>query len=307
MSMPVPRRQMTENMSFSELAWGAWRLRDSTDIKDSSDILALIEACLDLGITTFDHADIYGDYGCEALFGEALAQKPALRDRMEIVTKCDIALISPARPEHRIKHYNTSPAHIIESVEQSLRNLWTSHIDLLLIHRPDPLMNADEVADCFAALRKDGKVRHFGVSNFTPAQFDLLQSRMDSPLVTNQVEASVLETAAIFDGVLDQMQQQRAHPMIYSPLGGARLFTGKDDPQTLRLRPVLERMAEKYTLPGIAEVAIAWLLQLPCRPVPVIGTMKAARIRDAAGACHVTFDRQDWFEILQASRNQEVA
>ncbi len=306
MSSPVSRRQMTKDLSFSQLAWGAWRLHDSADIRNAGDILALVHACLDAGITTFDHADIYGGYGCEAYFGEALGKAPELRRKMEIVTKCNVALVKDARPDHRINHYNTTKAHILQSVENSLRNLATDHIDMLLIHRPDPLMIADEAAEAFNALRRSGKVRYFGVSNFTPSQFNLLQSRLDVPLATNQVECSVLELTPIFDGTFDQMQQNRIHPMIWSPLGGARLFNAANDVKANRVRPVLEQMRDKYTLPGIAEVAIAWLLHLPCQPIPVLGTMKAHRIAGATQSCSVQFDRQDWFEILVAAQGHPV-
>ncbi|UKV16482.1 aldo/keto reductase [Thalassospiraceae bacterium SW-3-3] len=306
MSSPVSRRRMTKDLSFSQLAWGAWRLRNSSDIKNTADILALVHACLDAGISTFDHADVYGGYGCEAYFGGALAKAPELRSKMEIVTKCSVALVKDTRPDHRINHYNTTKAHILLSVENSLRNLATDYIDMLLIHRPDPLMIADEVAEAFNELHRMGKVRHFGVSNFTPSQFNLLQSRLDTPLATNQVECSVLELAPIFDGTFDQMQQKQTHPMIWSPLGGARLFNTKADPTVDRVRPVLERMRDKYNLPGIAEVAIAWLLRLPCQPVPVLGTMKAHRIADAAASCGIQFDRQDWFEILVAAQGHSV-
>ena len=306
MSSPVSRRRMTKDLSFSQLAWGAWRLRNSSDIKNTADILALVHACLDAGISTFDHADVYGGYGCEAYFGEALAKAPELRRKMEIVTKCGVALVKDTRPDHRINHYNTTKAHILQSVENSLRNLATSHIDMLLIHRPDPLMIADEIAEAFNELRRAGKVRHFGVSNFTPSQFNLLQSRLDVPLATNQVECSVLELAAIFDGTFDQMQQNRIRPMIWSPLGGARLFNTENDVVAKRLRPVLERMRDKYALPGIAEVAIAWLLHLPCQPVSVLGTMNAHRIACATQSCSVQLDRQDWFEILVAAQGHPV-
>jgi len=306
MSSPVSRRQMAKDLSFSQLAWGAWRLRNSADIRNTGDILELVHACLDSGITTFDHADVYGGYECEAYFGEALAKAPELRRKMEIVTKCGVALVKDTRPDHRINHYNTTKAHILQSVENSLRNLATNHIDMLLIHRPDPLMIADEIAEAFNELRRAGKVRHFGASNFTPSQFNLLQSRLDVPLATNQVECSVLELAAIFDGTFDQMQQSRIPPMIWSPLGGARLFNTENDVAAKRLHPVLERMRDKYALPGIAEVAIAWLLHLPCQPVPVLGTMKAHRIADATLSCCAQLDRQDWFEILVAAQGHPV-
>ncbi|MDP2697988.1 aldo/keto reductase family oxidoreductase [Thalassospira sp.] len=306
MKSQVARRKMAADLEFSQLAWGAWRLRGSEDVSDADDVLRLIETALDHGITTFDHADIYGRYQCESFFGQAMAKAPHLRRRMEIVTKCNIALLGDARPEHRIGHYNTSKAHVLQSIDNSLRNLHTDHIDALLLHRPDPLMIADEVADAFATLRQSGKVRHFGVSNFTPSQFDLLQSRLDQPLMTNQVECSVVELAPIFDGTFDQMQQHRVFPMIWSPLGGARLFSGQNDDAAARLRPILENLRAKYGLPGVAEVAIAWLLHLPCQPLPVLGTMKPTRIIDATQACGIEFDRQDWFTILVAAQGHPV-
>lgn len=304
--MSLSRRKLADDLSFSTLAWGAWRLKNSPDINNGDDILRLVETALDLGITTFDHADIYGNYGCEELFGSALAQTPHLRQKMEIVTKCDIALVCDARPENRINHYNTTKEHIIASVESSLRNLRTDHIDALLLHRPDPLMIADEVADAFGTLNRAGKVRYFGVSNFTPSQFNLLQSRLDTPLVTNQVECSVLELKPLFDGTFDLMQQNRVSPMIWSPLGGSRLFRDKDDAVAAHLRPVLEEMRAKYNAPGIAEIAIAWLLSLPCNPIPVLGTMKPERLKDATTACDIKLQRQDWFAILVAAQGHPV-
>lgn len=306
MSAPVSRRQLAENLSFSSLAWGTWRLRNSPDISGVDDIIRLMQTALDVGITTFDHADIYGNYGCEEYFGDALATVPHLRHQMEIITKCDIALVCDARPDHRINHYNTSKPHIIESVERSLRNLRIDHIDTLLLHRPDPLMVADEVADAFNQLQRDGKVRYFGVSNFKPSQFNLLQSRLEQPLVTNQVECSVLELDPIFDGTFDLMQQNRVRPMIWSPLGGARLFKDKDDAVAAHLRPILEEMRVKYDVAGIAEIAVAWLMALPCQPIPVLGTMKPERIRAATQACAMTMDRQDWFAILVAAQGHPV-
>ena len=157
---------------LSEFIQGYWRLADWK--MSPSQILDFLKQHLDLGISSVDHADIYGNYSCEQLFGEALALEPALRQQIEIVTKCDIKLLSDKYPQRTVKHYDTSAAHILASVENSLRNLHTDYLDLLLIHRPDPLMNADEVAQTFQQLKACGKVRHFGVSNFTPYQFDLL-------------------------------------------------------------------------------------------------------------------------------------
>lgn len=195
----------------SRLVAGLWRLA-SWGLRDA-ELLDLIHACLDLGITTFDHADIYGGYTNEELFGRALALEPALRERMQLVTKCGIKLVSAHRPAHTFHCYDTSQAHIVASVENSLRLLGTDCLDLLLIHRPDPLLDADEMAEAFAALRQAGKVLHFGVSNFTPWQFDLLASRLDFPLVTNQVEVSVLHLETLHDGTLDQCQRLGIAPM----------------------------------------------------------------------------------------------
>lgn len=174
-------------------------------------LLTFIEQHVELGVTTADHADIYGGYACEQAFGDALRLKPALRQSLELVSKCGIA--TTAKPGNPIGHYITDRDHIVQSAEQSLRHLHTDYLDLLLIHRPDPLMDADDVAEAFVALHKSGKVRHFGVSNFTPAQFQLLQSRLPFSLATNQVEISPIHQPAILDGTLDQCQQLRIKPM----------------------------------------------------------------------------------------------
>ena len=201
--MMVSRIEMAKGGPFlSRMALGLWRLADWG--LDDVQLLDLIHASLELGITTFDHADIYGDYACEQLFGRALLREPSLREGMQLVTKCGIKLVSARRPEHGIKHYDTSRAHIIASAENSLRMLNTDHIDLLLIHRPDPLMDAGEIATAFTALREAGKVLHFGVSNFTPSQFELLASRLDFTLVTNQVELSPMNMEVLHDGTIDQ-------------------------------------------------------------------------------------------------------
>jgi len=288
---------------FSRLVAGMWRLAN-WGLSDA-ELLNLIHACLDLGITTFDHADIYGNYACEERFGRALALEPALRERMQIVTKCGIKLISANRPTHRLKHYDTSRAHLLASVENSLRMLGTNRLDLLLIHRPDPLLDADEVAEAFAALRQAGKVLHFGVSNFLPWQFDLLASRLDFPLVTNQVEASVLHLDALHDGTLDQCQRLGIAPMAWSPLGGGRLFRGEDR-QAARVYQALTEVGEQLGNASPDQVALAWLLRHPARILPVLGTGKVERIRQATQAGTLQLSREQWFTIWSASTGVEV-
>ncbi|MCM7884309.1 aldo/keto reductase [Enterobacter sichuanensis] len=284
---------------FSRFLMGYWRLMDWN--MSPLQLASFIEEHIDLGVTTVDHADIYGGYQCEAAFGEALRLVPALRDRMEIVTKCGIA--TTAKPEHALGHYITDSAHIIKSAEQSLVNLATDRIDLLLIHRPDPLMDADEVAEAFLNLHQSGKVRHFGVSNFTPAQFALLQSRLPFTLATNQVEISPVHQPLLLDGTLDQLQQLRIRPMAWSCLGGGRLF---NDDEFQPLRNELETVARELNAGSIEQVVYAWILRLPSKPLPIIGSGKIERVRAALGAEALQMTRQQWFRIRKAALGYDV-
>ena len=287
----------------SRLALGMWRLADAG--LTSSQTLALVEGCLDIGVTTIDHADVYGDYLCEERFGVALAAKPSLRDDLQLITKCGIKLVSPNRPAHRIKHYDTSRAHIVASVENSLTRLRTERIDVLLIHRPDPLMDVDEVAQAFIDLKRAGKVLYFGVSNFSNGQFDLLASRLPFPVVTNQVEFSVLRTDPLTDGTFDQCQRLRIAPMAWSPLGGGRLLHGKDQ-RTNGLRAALTQVGAELGGQTPERLALAWVMAHPARVVPVIGTSKLERVRDAAAAADVSLTREQWFIILKAATGADV-
>ncbi len=304
--MTVPRIHLhPDGPAFSRVAWGAMRINQDVDSQNPRELLRKIEECLEVGVTTFDHADIYGDYNCEALFGAALAEKPTLRPGIELVSKCGIMPVSRQRPERRVAHYNTGRRHIIDSTEASLKNLRTDYLDLLLIHRPDALMDADETAEALNRLRADGKIRHYGVSNFSPWQFDLLQSRLDQPLVTNQVEVSVLRMDALHDGTLDQCQRLRVSPMAWSPLGGNALFMGEDE-RSRRLRDTLGSVANELGAQGIDQVALAWVLRHPSRPLPVLGTNRIARIRTLAAAIGLRLDRQQWYAIWEASAGHRV-
>jgi predicted oxidoreductase len=257
---------------------------------------------MELGVTTFDHADVYGGYTAEGLFGEALALKPSLRDHLQLVGKAGIKVVSPRRPHHRVHHYDTSAAHLLWSVDNSLRELRADHLDLLLIHRPDSLMDADEVAGAFEQLRAAGKVRHFGVSNFTTSQFDLLNDRF--ALVTNQIELHPLQRAPLHDGTLDQMQKLRLRPMIWSPVAGGALFTGVDD-AARRVQGALNAVARRHGVEP-ATIAYAWLLRLPSKPVPVAGSRRIAALREAVAALQVSLDAEDWTEIWEAACGHEV-
>ncbi|WP_378080282.1 aldo/keto reductase family oxidoreductase [Aeromonas bestiarum] len=285
--------------TFSRLIMGYWRLMEWQ--LSPAALLDLMKYHLDLGVTTLDHADIYGGYQCEEAFGKALRLEPSLRERMEIVSKCGIALT--ARPEHALNHYNTGKAHIIASAEASLHKLGTDHLDLLLIHRPDPLMDADEVADAFITLRQAGKIKHAGVSNFTPRQFELLQSRLPFPLVTNQLEISPLNQSTTLDGTLDQCQQLRIKPMAWSCLGGGRLFNGQE---YAPLRAELEQIRHEVGAQHIEQLVYAWVMMLPSQPLPLIGSGKRERIAAAVAAESIQLTRQQWFRIRKAALGYDV-
>jgi len=265
--------------------------------------LRWIEQALDLGVTSFDHADIYGGYTVEALFGEALAAAPALRQRMQIVSKCGIKLVSANRPGHGIKSYDSSRAHVMASVEASLKALRTEHIDLLLIHRPDSLMDPDELADTFVQLKATGKVRAVGVSNHRPSQLAMLHRR--HALVTQQIELSPLQLQALDDGTLDQCVDLGLRPMIWSPMGGGRLFTGTD-PQAVRVRAVLGALAAQHGV-SAATIVYAWILRHPSRPVPITGSHRIEALAEAVAALSLRLSAQDWYRVWQASTGHEVA
>ncbi|EKO3492374.1 aldo/keto reductase family oxidoreductase [Vibrio fluvialis] len=293
----------SQGPEFSELVQGYWRLGEWG--MTAQERLTFLKQHLELGITTVDHADIYGNYECEQLFGEALALEPSLREQLQIVTKCDIKLCSAKFPERKINHYDTSAAHIYQSVNNSLERLRVNEIDVLLIHRPDVLMDADEVAEAFTELHKVGKVKHFGVSNFSPAQFELLQSRLGKPLVTNQVEINPLNFDVAHDGTLDQMQMLRTRPMAWSCLGGGAIFNG-DSEQAQRVRAVLEELREELGAESIDQVIYAWVRALPAKPLPIIGSGKIERVQAAVDALDLTLSREQWYRVWVASKGHGV-
>ena len=299
--MSIPRLQIApQGPTLSRIVLGLWRLADWNMTPQQR--VALLEQALELGISSVDQADIYGDYQSESLFGEALALAPQLRERLQIVTKCGIKLVSGNRPSHHLQHYDTSCAHIIASAENSLRHMRIETIDVLLIHRPDPLMNADEIAEAFQHLQQSGKVKYFGVSNFSPSQFELLASRF--PLVTNQVELSLLQMTALQDGTLDLCQRKRIAPMIWSALAGGRLVHDTTE-QGLRVRQVLDAMAQDLGVVA-STVALAWILQHPSAPIVLTGSGRIAALREAVAATNVTLTREQWFRLWCASAGKNV-
>ncbi|WP_087024383.1 aldo/keto reductase [Thaumasiovibrio subtropicus] len=292
-----------DGLQFSPLIQGYWR-QMAWNMSPQA-LLTFIEQHLELGITTVDHADIYGDHQCEAAFGKALALSPSLRDQLEIVTKADIRIPSSPIGQVRTAHYDTSAAHLRESVENSLKHFHTDHLDVLLIHRPDFLMNADEVAREFESLKQSGKVRHFGVSNFTPSQFELLQSRLDDALITNQVEFNPVNMGVLEDGTFDQLQMHRVKPMIWSCLAGGAIFA-KETAQTQRLYDTLATIGEELGGVGIDQVIFAWILKMPVNPLPILGTSNIERVKDAVNALSLTLTHEQWYRIWVASKGHGV-
>ncbi|MBL4785453.1 MAG: aldo/keto reductase [Cohaesibacteraceae bacterium] len=291
-------------VSMSSLVWGTWRcLKQFNDTQSFARFLHELQI---LGVTTLDTADIYGGHGAEAFLGQALREMGTAANVFQIVSKGGIRTASDRFTHIETGHYDSSPAYIRRSVERSLRELGRQTLDLFLIHRPDYLMDASETGDALDNLINDGLAKSVGVSNFSTSQFNLLQSGMTNRLVTNQIEYSPLETMALDDGRLDQMQFVKLRPMCWSPLGAGRLFEPKGK-QAIRVRFALERLSDKYDLSGIDAAAIVWTLRHPSRPVPVIGTGRIDRIGNVLRAVSKTIEHEDWYRILVASRGKDMA
>jgi len=299
----MQRIKLGDSLQLSQIIYGMWRLGDDSDTTVKH-VQAKIEACLDQGITSFDQADIYGGYESEAILGAALKVAPGLRSQMEIITKCDIMLLSDKFPERTVKHYDTSAAHINASVDNSLSVMSIDHIDLLLLHRPDPLMDHLETGAALDKLVQSGKVRSVGVSNFMSSDWALLSSGMSTPLLTNQLEISLLNSSVLIDGTVADLQRQGIHPMAWSPLGGGQLFDTADK-RFANLRDALQTIADQQSI-DISAVAVAWLLKHPAGILPVMGTNNLERIKTLASASTVTLSREQWFYLYEAANGHEV-
>ena len=296
--------KLSNNLEISRLVAGmmnltSWEL--STD-----DLTKHIELLLGLGIDTFDHADIYGNYSCEEVFGKALKSKPSLREEIKLITKCGIKLRSEKYPSRKVKHYDTSYALIVGSAEQSLRHLHTDRIDLLLIHRPDPFMNHQEVARAFDDLYKQGKVLNFGVSNFNPQQFQNLQACVPFKLVTNQIEISAAHLEHFENDNLGFLQSQEVKPMAWSPIARGNLLNPTNE-KTHRINSAIKQIAQELAIEDLSQILYAWLLVHPANIIPVLGTGKTDRIKSAIEALKIELSREDWYRIYEAARGEEVA
>lgn len=276
------------------MSWGIWGKKLTTKVQAE-----MIQFCAENENTTFDHADLYGDYTTETDFGKAFVESGIKREEILLITKCGIQNPGQTR-NNKVKHYNYSKEYIIWSAEASLKNLKTDYLDTFLLHRPSPLMQPDEIAEAITILQKSGKIKEFGVSNFTPSQVNLIDAKI--PISVNQIEFSLTQHTAMQNGSLDQMLQKEIQPMSWSPLGS--VFKVENE-QTIRIKPVLKRLSTKYTVSEDA-ILLAFILKHPAKVSPVIGTTNKDRILNANKALQVDLELEDWFELLVASRGQEV-
>ncbi|MFN0204036.1 MAG: aldo/keto reductase family oxidoreductase [Bacteroidia bacterium] len=276
------------------MTWGVWGKKCNT-----KQMIELINCCLENKITTFDHADIYGDYTTEAEFGKAFSESKIARSSIQLISKCGIQMEGGKRA-NPIKHYDYSPSYIIWSVEESLRNLQTDYLDLLLLHRPSPLMRADEIAAAVEKLKQEGKILDFGVSNFTPSQTDLIETKIK--VNYNQISFSLTHFEAMLDGSLDYMQTHDITPMSWSPLGS--VFK-KEDEQAHRVKQLATRFTTKYDVP-VDVILLAWILKHPSNILPVCGTAEPTRIANLMKATTVEMELQDWFALWSESAGVPV-
>lgn len=299
----MKRIHLTPDFSISRIVHGHWRLNDWK--LTPQELLTFSKKAVELGITTIDHAAIYGDYTVEKQFGEALKLEPSFREKIEIITKCGLNLISSKFPERTIKHYDFSYQHIISSVENSLKQFGVEMIDVLLLHRPSPLYYPTEVARAFSDLKQAGKVAHFGVSNFTPQQFNTLNSFLTDKLITNQIELSPYNLEHFDNGNIDFLIQNNVKPMAWSPLAGGKLLTETND-KAIRIQKVLAKIANQKNDVAIEEIAYSWLLKHPVEIIPIVGSGKLERLKFAVNALQIELTTEEWFEIYQAITGKSV-
>lgn len=299
----IQKIKLGELLEVSQLVSGHWRLAE-WKLSDQ-ELLALTMQTVELGITTFDHADIYGNYSCEKLFGNALSLDKSLREGIQIVTKCGIKLKSDKFPERNVQIYDYGYNHIVESVENSLANLQTDRVDLLLLHRPAPFFNPEEVARAFAHLKKSGKVLHFGVSNFSPMQFEMLNAYTEEALVTNQVEISPYCLEHFDNGNIDFFLKEKIKPMAWSPMAGGMILNPEDE-KGKRVHDALTEVAKDLGVNELDKIVYHWLIMHPAGIIPVLGTSKIERIKNSIEALELRMTLEQWYTIYNASTGNEL-
>ncbi|MCJ7466659.1 MAG: aldo/keto reductase [Maribacter sp.] len=276
------------------MTWGSWGKKLATQ-----EMIALMHFCLEQGITTFDHADIYGGYTNEIDFGNAYSASGIDRDHVQLISKCGIQYVCDAR-ENQIKHYDYSKAYIVWSAEESLRKLKTDYLDIFLLHRPSPLMEPEEIAEAISQLMAEGKIKHFGVSNFTPSQIAMLEKVLR--VEANQVEFSLSADEVMYDGTLDDSIAHKRMAMSWSPLGS---YFKEENERTQRIKMALKPMNEKYGASD-DQLLLAWILKHPVKVYPVVGTTTKSRLSDAIKATELEMALEDWFILLEANQGHKV-
>lgn len=295
--------QLATDLEFSRIVLGMWRLLDwkKTDQK----LLSFIKESIESGVTTFDHADIYGNHECEAAFGKVIKNQSALRGKIQLVSKCGIKLTTDKFPDREVKYYDYSASYIISQAEESLENLKTDYLDVLLLHRPSPFFNPQEVAEAFDHLKSSGKVKYFGVSNFLPLQLESLQTYVNEPLVTNQIEISPYSLEHFENQNLDYLISKKIAPMAWSPLAGGELLDPKTSKGT-RVQKALQKVAQEIGESQLDKVIYQWLLMHPSQIIPILGTGKIERIKTAVASLEIKISLEQWFQIYIAALGQEL-
>lgn len=284
----------------SPAIYGFYRWKEE-DGNASKKMETIVNLCLDLGINTFDHADFYGSYQCEELFGQVISKKSFKREDIVLFTKCGLKIPHSSHPEIRVKHYDTSKEHIVKSVEDSLRKLRTDYIDIFLLDHLDPISNIEETAYALLQLKESGKVKNIGVANFSVFQHQLLASYLKAPIVTNHIELNLLNTSALDNGQVDYIKQRYMRPLASSPLAGGRIANGTDE-VAVRVREKLQEIAAEYKV-NFESIAVAWLIKLGA--LPLIGTTDEQRIKNIANAFSVELTHQQWYELYNASKGEQ--
>lgn len=301
----MERTQINQYVHFSKIVQGFWRANE-WQLSDQA-LNRFINQLVERGITTMDHADIYGDYQNETLFGKALKLSPQLREQIQIVSKCGIVLPSETQTFTDGHRYDHSHQHSIKSVNHSLERLNVDYLDSLLIHRPSPLMNPDEITDALKELVNEGKIKSFGVSNFNETQYDLLKQSLNHDklhISINQLKLSPYQTDILHNGVMDKMYQNQVKVMAWSPFAGGKLFDTSDD-KSRRLMSVIEPLANKYQV-NVSAIMIAWLIKHPNEVMPILGTRSIEKIDAATAGLNVELTDQEWFDIYTAALGRDI-
>ncbi len=294
----------TSELTSSRLIYGCMRL---SGLREQAAVNQTLNAALECGYNHFDHADIYDGGECETIFGEWLKTDPSIRENLVLTSKCGIRFADSANPGD-VMRYDFNPDYIVRQTEGSLKRLQIDTLDLLLLHRPDYLFDPTEVAGAFAQLHASGKVRYFGVSNFTSSQLELLQSACPFPLVNHQVEINLHKVASIEDGTLDQCIMKKMAASAWCPLGAVaypawhNTFEPEDE---LRLKKEIDRQADAYEATP-SQIALAWILRLPSKVLPIIGSTKPERIREAVEALEIEYTKEDWYRLLEARNGHRL-